>query len=177
MPNAPSLHPHRELMESPRVSPTPLGSPPPRVYTTAISLTAPGTLSTRAPTSVQISLFPPDVPSVSPRQSTAKQQLGTAPRLPTNTSIDHLEIPTPTTPITHQIMPHVPSPPLTKLRHSQCIANLGILDDKVYPVNGPARNTRSQTQVHTITQEALLSCIHNYGKAISRPFTACRAAQ
>jgi hypothetical protein len=178
MPNAPPTRPQRELTESPRVSPTPLGSPPPRVHTTTISLTSPSTLPTSAPTSVQKSLFPPDVPSVGPRQNIAKQQLGTAPRLPPNTSgINHSEIPTPTTPITRQIMPHVPSPPLTKLRQSQQIADLGILDDEVYPVNSPAHNTHSQTQVCTITQEALLSCIHNYGKVTSCPIMACHAAQ
>jgi hypothetical protein len=68
-------------------------------------------------------------------------------------------------------------PPLTKLRQSQRKANLGILNDKVHPVDGPARNTRSQTQVRTITQEDLLSCIHNYGKAMSHPVTAHRTAQ
>jgi hypothetical protein len=73
-------------------------------------------------------------------------------------------------------MPHVPSSLLTKLRQSQQIADLGILDDKVYLVDGPARNTRSQTQVHTITQEAVLACIHNYGKATNRPVMACHAA-
>jgi hypothetical protein len=163
IPNAPPLHPHRELTESARVSPIPLGSPPPRMHTTTISPTAPGTLPTPAPTNVQISLFPLNVPSASLRHNTAQQQLGTAP--------------SPTSPITCQIMPHVPSPLLTKLRRSQQIANLGILDDKVYLVDGSARNTHSQTQVHTITQEALLSCIHNYGKAISCPVTAHCAAQ
>jgi hypothetical protein len=58
MPNAPPSHPHRELMESPRVSPTPLGLPPLRVHTTTISPTAPGTLPTCAPTNVQIPLSP-----------------------------------------------------------------------------------------------------------------------
>jgi hypothetical protein len=177
MPNAPPSHPDWELTESPRVSPTPLGSPPPRVHTTPISLTETGVLPTCAPTSVQKSLFPPDVSIVSLQQITVKQQLGTAPRLPTNTSISHSVIPTPTAPITRQIMPHVASPPLIKFGQSQQIADLGILDDKVYLVDGPARNTHSQTQIHTITQEALLSCIHNYGKPTSRPVMACHAAQ
>jgi hypothetical protein len=74
-------------------------------------------------------------------------------------------------------MPHVPSPLLTKLRQSQRVADLGILDDKEYLADGPACNTRSQIQVCTITQEALLSCIHNYGEAMSRPVTAHCAAQ
>jgi hypothetical protein len=78
IPNAPPLRPHRELTESPRVSPTPLGSPPPRVHTTTISPTTPSTLPTHAPTNVQIPLFPPNVPSASPRHNTAQQQLGTA---------------------------------------------------------------------------------------------------
>jgi hypothetical protein len=89
MPNTPPSHPHREPMESPRVSPTPLGSPPPRVHTTMISLTAPSTLPTCAPSSIQKSLFPPDVSSVGSRQNIAKQQLGAAPRLPTNSNIRH----------------------------------------------------------------------------------------
>jgi hypothetical protein len=73
-------------------------------------------------------------------------------------------------------MPHVPSSPLTKLCQSQRIADLGILDDKVYPVDGPACNTCSQTQVQTITQEAVLACIHNYGETANRPVMACHAA-
>ncbi len=171
-------HPHRELMDSPRVSPTPLGSPPPRVHTTTIIPTSHSTLPTHAPTNVQISMFPPDVPRVEPRQSNERRQLGTAPRLPTTTSsISHLKIPTPTTPITCKITPHVSSPPLTKLWQPQRVADLGILDDKVYLVNGPAHNTCSKTQVCTITQEALLSCTHNYGKATNHPVMACHTAQ
>jgi hypothetical protein len=100
IPNAPPLHPHWELTESLRVSPTPLGSPPPRGHTTTISLTAPSILPTCAPTNVQIPLFPPNVPSASPWHNTVQRQLGTAP--------------SPTTPITHQIMPHVPPPPTHK---------------------------------------------------------------
>jgi hypothetical protein len=163
IPNAPPLRPHWELTESPRMSPTPLGSPPPTVHTTTISPTAPGTLPTGPPTNVQIPLFPPNVPSASPWHNIAQQQLGTAP--------------SPTTPIIRQIMTHAPSPPLTKLRQSQRIANLGILDDKVHLVDGPACNTHSQTQVRTITQEALLSFIHKYGKVMSCPVTAHCAAQ
>jgi hypothetical protein len=132
MPDAPPSHPHQEPTESPRVSPTPLGSPPPRVHTTMITPTACGTLPNRAPSSIQKSLFSPDVSSGGPRQNIAKQQLGTAPRFPTNSYISHSGIPTPTVPISSQTMPHVPSSPLTKLRQSQQIADLGILDDKVY---------------------------------------------
>jgi hypothetical protein len=73
-------------------------------------------------------------------------------------------------------MPHVPSSPLTKPHQSKQIADLGILDDKVYPVVSPAHNTHSQTQVHLITQEAMLACIHNYGNATSCPVMACHAA-
>ncbi len=114
------LHPHWEPMESPRVSPTPLGSLPPRVHTTTNSLTAPGTLPTHAPSSIQKSLFPPDVSSVGPRQNIAKQQLGTAPRFPTNSNISHSGIPTPTAPISCHIMSHVPSSPLTNLHRRSC---------------------------------------------------------
>jgi hypothetical protein len=73
-------------------------------------------------------------------------------------------------------MPHVPSSPLTKLRQSQQKADLGILVDKVYLVDGPARNTRSQTQIHTITHKAVLACIHNNGEAINHPAMACCTA-
>jgi hypothetical protein len=91
MPNAPPSHPHWEPTESPRVlSPTPLGKTPPRVHTTTISPIVPGTLSTHAPSSIQKSLFPPDVSNVGPWQNNAKQQLGTAPRFPANSKIRHL---------------------------------------------------------------------------------------
>jgi hypothetical protein len=73
-------------------------------------------------------------------------------------------------------MPHVPFSPFTKLHQSQQIADLGILDNKVYPVDGPAHNTRSQTQVQTITQEAVLACIHNHGEAMGHPITARHTA-
>jgi hypothetical protein len=136
MPDAPPSHRHWEPTESPRVSPTPLGTPPTRVHTTTISLTA-VTLPTCAPSSIQKSLFPLDVSNVGPQQNNPKQQQGTAPRFPTNSNIRHLGIPTPAAPISHQIMPHVPSSPLTKLRQSQQIADLGILDDKVHLVDGP----------------------------------------
>jgi hypothetical protein len=73
-------------------------------------------------------------------------------------------------------MPHVPSSPLTKNCQSQRIVDLGIRDNKIYPVDSPARNTHSWTQVRTITQEAVLACIHNYGAARNRPVTVCHAA-
>ena len=88
--------------------------------------------------------------SVGPRQNIAQQQQGTAPRFPTNSNFTHLEISTPAASISCQIMPHVPTSPLTKLCQSQQIANLRILNDKVYPVDGPARNTHSQTQVRRL---------------------------
>jgi hypothetical protein len=43
-------------------------------------------------------------------------------------------------------------------------------------VDHPACDTRSQTQVRTITQEAVLACIHNYSEAKNRPVTACHTA-
>ncbi len=73
MPDAPPLHPHWKPRKSLRMLPTPLGSPPPRMHTTTISLTAPGTLPTSAPSSIQKSLFPPDVSSVGLWQNIAKQ--------------------------------------------------------------------------------------------------------
>jgi hypothetical protein len=142
------------------------------VHTTTISLKVPVT----EPSSIQKSLFPLDVSSVDPQKIIAKQQLGTAPRFSTNTNISHFGIPTPAAPISRQIMPNVPSSPLTKLRRSQRIADLEILDNKVYPVDSPARNNRSQTQVRMITQEAMLACIHNYGKATNCPVRARHTA-
>ena len=50
------------------------------------------------------------------------------------------------------------------------------MDDKVYLLDSPACNTRSQTQVCMITQEAVLACIHNHGKAANRPVMARHAA-
>jgi hypothetical protein len=149
MPDTPPSHPHLKPTESRRVSPTPLGTPPPRVHTIMISHKVPGTLPTYAPSSIQKSLFPPNVSNVGKWQNNAKQQLGTAPRFPTNSNIRHLGIPTPAAPISHQIKPHVPSSPLTKLCQSHRKADLGILDDKLSPVDSPACNTRSQAQVCT----------------------------
>jgi hypothetical protein len=175
MPNAPPSHPHQEPTESPRVLPTSLGTPPPRVHTTTISPKVPSILPTCAPSSVQKFLFSPNMSSVGPRQNIAEHQLGTEPIFPTNSNISHLGI-TPAVPISHQIMPHVTSSPLTKLFRSQQITDLGILDDKVYPVDGPACNTCRQTQVQMITQEAVLACIHNHGKEAGCPITARHTA-
>jgi hypothetical protein len=69
-------------------------------------------------------------------------------------------------------MPHVPSSPHTKLCQFQQIADLGLLDNKIYPVDSPARNTCSQTP----TQEAVLACIHNYGEVTNPPVMACHIA-
>jgi hypothetical protein len=45
-------------------------------------------------------------------------------------------------------------------------------------MDGPARNTHSQTQVCTMTQEAVLAYIHNYGEATNCPVMAhCTALQ
>ncbi len=53
MPDTPPSHHQREPMESPRVSPTPLGTPPPRVHTTMTSPKEPGPLPNCAPSSIQ----------------------------------------------------------------------------------------------------------------------------
>ena len=57
------------------------------------------------------------------------------------------------------------------------IADLGILDNKVDCLDGPAHNTRSQAQVQTITQEAMLACICNYGEVTGHPIKAHHTAQ
>jgi hypothetical protein len=171
------MHPHQEPTASPRVPPTPLGTTPPRVYPTMISPRVPGILPTHAPSSVQNFLFPPEVLSVGPRQNIAVHQLGTEPRCPSNSKISHIGISMPAAPISCRIKPHKPSSPLTKLRWSQQIANLGILDNKVDHLDGPACNTRSQTQVQMINQEAVLACICNHGEVTGRSITACHTAQ
>jgi hypothetical protein len=171
------LHPHQEPTASPRVLPTPLGTPPPRVHTTPVSLKVPGILPTCTPSSVRNCLFPLDVSSLGPRQNTVVHQLGSEPSFPTNSNISHLGIPMPAAPISCQIKPHEPSSPLTKLRQSQQIADLGILDGKVYTVDGPACNTHSQTQVQTIIRNAVLACMHNHGEATGRPIMACHTAR
>ncbi len=172
MPNVPPTHPHQEPTASPRVPPTPLGTPPPRVHPTTVSPKVPGIVPKCAPSSVQKSLFPPEVSSVGPRQNFAVHRLGTEPRFPTNSKISHIGIPTSAAPISHRIKPHEPFSQLTKLSRSQQIANLGILDNKVDLLDSPARNTRSQTQVQMITQENVLACICNYGEVMGRSIMA-----
>jgi hypothetical protein len=66
LPNAPPTHPHQEPMASPRVPPTPLCTPLPRVHPTMISPRVPGTLPTRSPSIVQKSLFSPDLSGEGP---------------------------------------------------------------------------------------------------------------
>jgi hypothetical protein len=61
-------------------------------------------------------------------------------------------------------------------RWLQRIAKLGILT-KPAPIYAPANNTRSQTQVHTITQEAILACISTYGNITNLRLTAAYAAR
>jgi hypothetical protein len=56
------------------------------------------------------------------------------------------------------------------------IAELGILT-KPAPINAPANNTRSQTQVRTITQEAILACISTYRDITNLRLMAANAAR
>jgi hypothetical protein len=78
----------------------------------------------------------------------------------------------------HRVFPQ-PSPPENplspkKLRRSQCIADIGILNrkPKILASDAPARNTRSQTQVRTITQEAILACFVTYSDITNQHITA-----
>jgi hypothetical protein len=57
----------------------------------------------------------------------------------------------------------------------QQIAKLGIMA-KLAPIDSPANNTRSQTQVCTITQEAILVCISTYSNITNLRLTAANAA-
>jgi hypothetical protein len=59
---------------------------------------------------------------------------------------------------------------------SQQIAKLGILT-KPAPIDAPANNTRSQAQVRTITQEAILVCISTYSNITNLRLTAANAAR
>jgi hypothetical protein len=43
--------------------------------------------------------------------------------------------------------------------------------------DAPSRNTRSRTQLRTLTQETLLSCVHIHNFVSGKPFTAAQAAQ
>jgi hypothetical protein len=120
---------------------------PPRVHPTTVTPKVPGIVPTPAPSNVQKILFPLEVSSVGPRQNIAVHCLGTEPRFPTKSEISHIGISMPAAPISRWIKPHEPSSPLTKLHRSQQMANLGILGNKIDPVDGPAHNTCSQTQV------------------------------
>jgi hypothetical protein len=61
-------------------------------------------------------------------------------------------------------------------RWLQRIAELGILT-KPAPINAPAKNTHSRTQVRTITQEATLACILTYSDITNLRLTAANAAR
>jgi hypothetical protein len=76
-----------------------------------------------------------------------------------------------------------PSPPENllspkKLRRSQRIANIGILNrkPKTLASDAPAHNTCSQTQVQTITQEAILACFVTYSGITNQHITARNAS-
>ena len=58
---------------------------------------------------------------------------------------------------------------------SQQIAKLGILT-KPAPINAPANNTHSRTQVRTITQEAILACISTYSNITNLRLMVANAA-
>ncbi len=59
-------------------------------------------------------------------------------------------------------------------RQLQRIANLGILT-KPAPIDAPANNTRSQMQIRTITQEAILAGISTYIDITNLRLTAANA--
>jgi hypothetical protein len=73
-----------------------------------------------------------------------------------------------------------PENPLShkKLRRSQRIADFGILNrkPKTLASAAPTRNTRSQTQVQTITQEAILACFVTYSDITNQHNTARNAS-
>jgi hypothetical protein len=71
-----------------------------------------------------------------------------------------------------------PTPiPMTKpLHRSQRIADLGILSSNTPPDDTPARNTRSQVQKCTITQEAILACMKTYSYITLRSLTPANAS-
>jgi hypothetical protein len=60
-------------------------------------------------------------------------------------------------------------------RWLQRIAELGILT-KPAPIDAPANNTHSQTQVRTITQEAILACISTYSNITNLRLMAANPA-
>ncbi len=77
--------------------------------------------------------------------------------------------------------PSPPENPLShkKLRRLQCIADIGILNrkPKTLASDAPARNTHSQTQVQTITQEAILTCFVTYSDITNKHITARNASR
>ncbi len=74
----------------------------------------------------------------------------------------------------------LPNPNSPGKQHQPCqsqrIDKLGILT-KPAPIGAPANNTRSQTQVCTITQEAILTCISTYSDITNLRLTAANAAR
>jgi hypothetical protein len=76
--------------------------------------------------------------------------------------------------------PSPPENPLSskKLRQLQCIANIGILNrkPKTLALDAPTHNTRSQTQVQTIMQEAIVACFVTYSDITNQHITACNAS-
>jgi hypothetical protein len=60
----------------------------------------------------------------------------------------------------------------------QRITDIGILNKKpkTIALGAPSHNTRSQTQVQTITQEAILACIVTYSNITNRHITARNAS-
>jgi hypothetical protein len=79
--------------------------------------------------------------------------------------------------VRHNALPNPNSPDKQpKPRRLQRIAKLGILM-KPSPIDAPANNTCSQTQVCTITQEAILACISTYSYITNLRLTAANAAR
>ncbi len=76
--------------------------------------------------------------------------------------------------------PSPPENPLSpkKLWRLQCIADIGILNrkPKTLASDAPARNTRSQIQVQTITQGAILACFVTYSDITNQHITARNAS-
>ena len=98
------------------------------------------------------------------------------PVVPTQLQFDHRDFPQPNPP--EQLSP-------TKPRRSQRIADIGIGRNPksqlsppapTTPSDAPAHNTRSRTQVRTITQEAILACITTYSDITHQHITARNAS-
>jgi len=96
------------------------------------------------------------------------------PVVPTRLQFDHRDFPQPNPP--EKLSPAKP-------RQSQRIANIGSNSPKsqlpppapVMTSDAPACNTRSQTQVRTIMQEAILACITTYSDITNQHITARNA--